>query len=66
MAVDYNVTEVDGSPSEPSHEKEKKGERIHVIMTMFNEYSLSISQHSNNYHHYGEFDRIIISLSRVV
>ena len=27
MAVDYNVTEVDGSPSEPSHEKEKKGEK---------------------------------------
>ena len=44
MAVDYSVTEVDGSPSEPSHEKEKEGERIHVIMTMFNEYSLSISQ----------------------
>ena len=44
MAADYNVTEVDGSPSEPSHEKEKKGERIHVIMTMLNEHSLSISQ----------------------
>lgn len=44
MAVDYNVTQVDGSPSEPSHEKEKKRERIHVIMTMFNEYSVSISQ----------------------
>ena len=44
MAVDYSVTEVDGSPSELSHEKEKEGERIHVIMTMFNEYSLSISQ----------------------